>query len=423
MTEAAPLSRRSLAGAVLAGLAWRLWFDSRVDMPSADGVNYLWMAEQFARGHGCDAVGEVFSPLLGILAAIPVAMGMDAFPAAQLVLAICGALAVWPMTRISEHFAPGTGPAAAMLTLFATRSVKLGAEVYTEPVFLVLASWSVLCGVRGRTWVSGMFAAIAFWVRPEAPLIPLAFVIVDRRTWRALVPVAGGVFALALWRGVCGHGFDPVPKFAFILEHNVGASMPLWERVALVPVRLIEAFGAILVFALVGVRRLRAPVLGWTLLLATLVICAYVPRWRFFVNWMFALVPFAAAGVRRLPGGGRVWLPVAIIVSVALTFRGGVDPKRVIERRVGEYLGAQLRPGERIVGNMTRVLYYAGLRPLPPRHFHREEVERLARGARFVVVHSGRIPAITAPGMVALRLPPELAAPAAARGILVFERR
>src|SRR5262245_48685597 len=76
------------------GLSWRLVIAARTPLPSEDGVNYLWMAERFAQLDARAALSEVFPPLLPLLTALPVKLGIDPFRAAQLVLCACGAAAL-----------------------------------------------------------------------------------------------------------------------------------------------------------------------------------------------------------------------------------------------------------------------------------------------------------------------------------------
>jgi hypothetical protein len=156
------------------------------------------------------------------------------------------------------------------------------------------------------------------------------------------------------------------------------------------------------------------------------VICSYVPRRRFLVNWIFCVVPLAAIGLRHLPRRW-VWLGVVIVLNAILALTGGVEGSRLAERQVAEHLRQRLEPGEVIAGDMTRVLYFAGQRPLQPRRYAAEELIALGRGARFVVLVRDRA---STPAVVAglfdhepLELGDELADLADARGILVLALR
>jgi hypothetical protein len=428
------LSWSFLGSLVAIGLAWRLVIVGFTPMPREDGVNYLWMAERFAAGDVAAALSDVFSPLLAMVIAIPVACGIEPFLAGQLALAVVGAFVVVPVARISEELRPGTGWLAGLLVFVAFRPVLLGAWIYTEPLFLLVAGYAFLFGLRKRYALCGCLAGLAFWIRPEAAVIPVAFFLGNRRAWKAFVPLGLLILALASWRAVCGHGFDPVPKLKFIMDHNVAEHIGGFERLVEVPARILEAFGPMSLLAVVGAWRRRPAPVMWLLLFATVIIWAYVPRWRFFVNWMFVVAPLAAFAVERLRGR-KWWLAAVIVIDLGLAANGGSDANRVVERQVGEYLGELLRPGETVTGDMTRVLYFAGVRPLPPRHFTVDELVTLGRDARFVVLRSRRRVAPNSDRLVAdavearltrhaeVPLPAEFAERAKQRGLRVLGRR
>lgn len=432
--SASSLSRRFLALLVVVGLAWRLVIVAFTPMPREDGVNYLWMAKQFADGEASAALGEIFSPLLAMVIAIPVTFGADSFSAGQVALALIGALVVVPVARISEELRPGTGRIAAILVVVAFRPVLVGAWIYTEPLFLLVASYAFLSGLRKRHVACGALAGLAFWVRPEAAVIPVVFLLGDRRAWKAFVPLGLAIAVLASWRGWCGHGFDPVPKLAFIMEHNVAEHIGGFERLVDVPGKFLEAFTAMALLCVIGMFRRRPPPVIWLLLIATVIIWAYVPRWRFFVNWMFVVAPLAAFAVERLPGRNW-WLAAVVALDLFLAATGGSNSNRIVERQVGEHLRGLLREGETVTGDMTRVLYFAGVRPLPPRHFTVDELVTTGDSARFVVLRSRRKLEDESDRLVAdevdarlpqhsmMGLPDEFAKLAEERGLRVLQKR
>lgn len=411
-----------------AALGARLCVSSQTPIPREDGVNYLWMAERFAAGDASQALGEIFSPLLALgIAAMGLCTGLDTLAAAQLFLALCGALCVFPAARLGEQLRPGLGPWAALLAaLGSARMMQLGAAVYTEPLFVLLSAWGLERCLRQRFWQAGIFCALAFWVRPEAPLLLAAGFAVDRRnSWRAAIPLVLAVLALALWRGLLGHGYDPVPKLAFIRAHNVAEPGAQWAHIFAVPGIALEALGPLLFLVLLGLSRRRpAPyLLVWAL--AILVICAYVPRWRFLCNWEFLAWPLAALGLRQLPRPG-LWVAGVLVFAAVQALLGGTEANRIAERDVGRFLAARLRPGERIAGDMTRVLYFAGQRPLPPRHHQATELVHMARSARFLVLRSRRpsTPEVlrALPDWRPVALPAPLAALAKERGMTILGR-
>ena len=50
----------------------------------------------------------------------------------------------------------------------------VGAWIYTEPLFLLVASYAFLFGLRKRFVACGALAGLAFWIRPEAAVLPVA---------------------------------------------------------------------------------------------------------------------------------------------------------------------------------------------------------------------------------------------------------
>ncbi|MCB9888969.1 MAG: hypothetical protein H6836_05280 [Planctomycetes bacterium] len=412
-----------LAVVAALGLSWRLLVSSWTVLPREDGVTYLWMAERFAAGDVSAALGQVFPPLTSLLIAVPVAFGVEPFAAGQLVLAVCGAAAIVPTARLAQRLVPGGGRAAALLAAVATRPVMLGAQVYSEPLFALLAALALERGLAGRMWTASVASGLAFWVRPEAALVPVALLVSERGAWRAFVGLGAGVGALSLWRGMCDVGFDPVPKLAFIRAHNVATSSPLGHVLEL-PGCWLEAFGVLGLLAILGMLRVRPRSILVLFGLVLAMLCLYVPRWRFLAGWTFAVVPLAVAGLRLLPA--RPWL-FALVVGSQLVVHGGVRADRVAERELALHLRGLLRPGERITGDMTRVLYFAGVQPLEPRHYTAAELCAMGRQARFVVLRERRA---TTPGVVeglprhgTAVLPEGLAERVRERGILVLERR
>lgn len=414
------------------GFAWRLVVNSRMVVPREDGVNYLWMAERFAEGQVEQALSMVFSPLLALLIAVPVALGVEPFHAAQLVLAMVGALVVLPIAAISEQLVPGTERIAALLAFVAFRLTMLGAEIYTEPLFVLVGGYAFLFGLRQRYCWCGALAGLAFWVRPEAALIPLVFLGRARVSWLPSLVTAALVAVLAGWRGACGHGFDPVPKLAFIAEYNVagdtdavGFALRSVGHLLEIPANLFSAYGALALLAIIGLFHVRPGPAIRLFAMAVVVICLYVPRWRFLVNWIFLIVPFAAVALRYLPRPG-IWIALNIILHLCLSMRGGIDPNRIAERSIAVYLRQQLQPGQRVAGDMTRVHYFVGQRPLAPRHFTATELIIASRDARFVVLGTRRATTASVlaglPDHQALELPEELQTLAEARGILVLYR-
>src|SRR5262245_62262353 len=88
---------RALLLLVVAAVCWRWLLARLTPVPAEDGVNYLWMAQQFAVGHEADALSEPFSPLWSLLLAVPIACGVEPMLAGQLLGCVCGGLLALPV--------------------------------------------------------------------------------------------------------------------------------------------------------------------------------------------------------------------------------------------------------------------------------------------------------------------------------------
>ena len=142
------------------GFLWRLLISSMTPVPSEDGANYLWMAEQFAAGEPAQALSEVFPPLLSMLLAPWIWFGADPFRSGQVLLAMVGALTVMPIVRASEAMLFGSGRCAGCMVVVATLPVKYTAEIYTEPLFILIGGFAFWAGTVRRWWLMGLLSAM-----------------------------------------------------------------------------------------------------------------------------------------------------------------------------------------------------------------------------------------------------------------------
>lgn len=398
------IDTRWLRRFVWIAFAWRMLISSLTVVPGRDAVNYLWMSERFLDGDSASALGEVFPPGWSLLMAPFVSLaqwiGLEAFRGAQLANAILGALSVWPILRCAERFGPSVLRLIGWLLVFAPLSVKFGAEALSEPstqLFLGLGLWA---GLGGRSFAAGLFTAVAFAIRPEALALGLALTLARPKAapW-LLLPTALVVVALGYWRQSCGYGFEPIPKFGFHDRYDLGAFTGesidwslLANNVWRLPFLFVEALQGLGVLALCGAylgfrrRRVRVPITA--LLFASVAICGFIAKRRFFVPWLPAVVVLATYALRRLPATWRlaIFTPAMIFSVLA-----GLDPQpddRWAERTVGRHLGSLLEPGQTVTGDQTRVVYFAGCRPLPPRHYDADEIVGWARdeSVQFVVL-------------------------------------
>ncbi|MCA8941124.1 MAG: hypothetical protein KDB80_01075, partial [Planctomycetes bacterium] len=400
MSEIMP--RRTWLWMIGVAFLWRAFVSLLTPVPAEDGVNYLWMAQRFAENDVAAALSEVFPPLWSLAIAPFVALGIDPFRAGQFVAAVCGALTLVPVVRVTAILCPAAVRAAAWFVIFAPLPTRLGAEVYTEPMFHLVAGLATWNAMRGRPVEAGMWSGFATWVRPEGILVAVAFAIVERRAaLRLLLSAAIPVLALGLWRQRAVGEFIVFPKASFNADR-------LWDEVpglldftwhwlgnaVEIPWLWCEAFAVVGVLAVLGMFRGRSRgsrPLTIMIALGIVLICGFLPRRRFLVSWFVAVVPLAAMALRSLGRPRDAVFILAMLANILLSLRIQ-EPNRIAERRVGEYLGEQLAPGDLVAGDMTRVLWFAGRRPLPPKHFTADELIERARlpRVRFVVLGARR---------------------------------
>lgn len=410
-----------LAVAALA-LLFRIWLSCSTPVPAEDGANYLWMAERFAEGDFVAPIGEVFPPLGAMLAAVPIACGAPPVAATQGLMALAGALSVVTVGRAAGQGLGGgelgrrVGLTAAWILCWSPLAARFGAEGYSEPLFVCVVGVALDAGFRRRPWCCGFWSAVGFWVRPEALVVPLGFALasVRRRTppfaagWWALVPLALGILLLTLWRGAATGDFHPLPKLAFNAARGLDESGRWLHNLSRVPLAALEAYGPALLLVpfawrwptsspgrerAVGVRRDCLWVWG----LALVPIVTFAVRRRFFVSWSGVAAVLAALGALAIAAQMRRRTVVLAALGWALygslvAWRGLIDESRLAERDLGRWLAAQTEPGQRIAGDMTRVLYFAGQRPLPPMHFDAAELIERARapGVAWAVFSAAR---------------------------------
>jgi hypothetical protein len=443
------VSSRALVALGALALAWRLTLAQLTPVPSEDGVNYLWMAEQFAAGEWRAPLGEVFPPLLSLLIAGPlwlaqsVQLEVSTFALAQVVLALCGAATVWPVAALCALWQQGDANRARRAALVGALFVALPAlaarycaEVYTEPLFGLCVAHAALALARGRAVAAGLACALAFWLRSEALLLPLAaLACAPRRAWRTAAIAGGAVAALAAWRSAAGHGFALLPKLAFNWDKAaVGGDTlrALARGLTALPGAWLEAFllPGLLALPMLWRHRERpaARALLLTLAGALVVVLGFAVRRRFLVAWWPLLAPFAVEALLALPARVR---HAALVLSLGLGVAVGLrttDASRLAERDVGRWLATQLRADEEFVTDLTRVRYFAGRRPLPPRHASADELTAACTDprVRFLILGSNREHAATVrsrcPEFSLAELPAELPAACAGRGIAVLRR-
>ncbi len=436
-----PADRRFLCWLFVTGLCFRLFVSVLTSVPSYDGTNYIWMAEQFAKGNAGAALSEVFPPLLPLVIAPFLWLELDPFRTAQVVCCIAGALALIPAVRATEAALGRGGRLAGCFLVCAHLPVRFAGEVYTEPLFHLFAAYALYFGLRERWLWMGIMSGVTFWLRPEGALIAFCFVLCrPKQAWKGLIGLSVFVIALALWRDSEGHGASLVAKFAFNNSRLWAETPEFWAPIGLffenliqIPWLWVEAFALLGLLALYGLLRCkeqRVIVHKLIIVLGILVICTFLARRRFLVSWIFVLPPLAILAYERLNQAARFpVLLVLLLTSILLSLRV-TAADRYGERIVGEYLLSQLEEGEVISGDMTRSLFFARQRPLPPRHLSPEEILERASlpGVRFVVLLESKasnreVTSTLFDRFQLAKLPYEENRYAERRGMIVLERR
>jgi len=167
-------------------LAWKV---GHTEILFADGLRYINQAQRVQRGEGPSAVRQaVDHPLypLAVLAAWK-GLGLPDNPdgwqlAAQGVAAVSGVLLVLPLYRIARRLFGGSGAWLGVALVYLTPvPTRVLADTLSEATFLLFWSWGVWAALRhlrgGSTrWlaVSMVLGALAYLVRPEGLLLPLA---------------------------------------------------------------------------------------------------------------------------------------------------------------------------------------------------------------------------------------------------------
>jgi hypothetical protein len=411
------------------------------ELPSEDGVLYLTMAADLARGDLRAALGEVFHPGLPALAAPGIWCGLDPLVAARIVLVLGGAASVIGVRTLTRRLFGGyAGGCAALVALVSVLPCRFVGDVYSEPLFLAALAHGLAAHVAGRPTRAGLLLGAAFWVRPEALAALGVAALADRRS--AVRLLAAGipvVAALPLLRFAVTGDLAVTPKLAYmaplgpLAAPDAGTGIArFFEFVLRAAGELPEALGVLPTALVVGgivlalYRRQRVGVLLGTAVLMIAAMAMFEVKSRFLVDVAPCLWPFAGLCVAALAR------PTPAIVLGALA---GIDLSRLAEVRradkvaeadVARFLAGRLAPDDVIVTDFPRLLYYAGRRPLPPAHTTVGQILERARrpAAAVAVIGARRETARAAMGLAGLgfevvRLPQELAAEARDRMIVL----
>ncbi|MCR9247561.1 MAG: hypothetical protein NXI31_21230 [bacterium] len=454
-------------------------------VPGRDGVHYLWLAEALLRDGPAALCETVFHPFYPVLTALALVAGnalpgeFDPIHAGQLAAALPATLAAVPLWRLTLRlFDARIAWWTTLLYAVGNWLVRHPAECLSEGPFflLVTASSATLVGRRNGSAaadpaptvagaaLAGTLAGLAFLTRPEGfglVVTGAIWLLAARRHKVAMAfALSGTLVSLLLPLGMLanGHGFTLTPKAAFNWDVGAGAAgTPMrhyFEQWLRWPGDAWEGLGyltfPLLVFGAIRHRPRRLSDPRLLLLAPFLAQVAIVPllksHHRFASGLGVLLLPFAgavfvalldvtrrratAARERSRPVIGCGWqlTPVLLLVLAAGKLLVNPPTDRTIERDLGRWLRA-IRPATAtIASDMPRLLYFAGLRPPPPRRIDAAELlaQATAETCRFVVQKRGRTAVdraeLTALGYREALLPASLANHPHATEILLLQR-
>ncbi|MEO6594284.1 MAG: hypothetical protein ABIP94_05990 [Planctomycetota bacterium] len=318
--EARPLfpvrERRILLWVGVAAICWR-WLEAvRSPLPSADACRDLWLAGRLGQGDVAALASAPAQPLWALLLAPAAALHVDVFQVAQVLACVFGGLLVWPVAVAGQKLREGAGVPAAILALAAAGAVGLAATGSAAPLLAFVAAAGVAAFVSGRWVLAALSASVA---------------------------IAGGVDSLVGDCQVCSAPWH----LAVDLRLGMGVA------------------GALAVLSALPPRPLR--IVGLWLAAGTVLALAFVfgASTRAVVIWSPIVIVLAGVGLARLPVRVR---DVLLCGAVALDFYTAwhaVEPREaIVERALGRYLQRQLAPGQQVVSDLPRVLYFAGQKPI-----------------------------------------------------------
>lgn len=203
-------------------LAWLLLWAPLSRFLNPDGVSYATLASDWADGRYADAVNGYWSPLLPMLGAPLVALGVPSVPALRLILLASALLIPAIVADLTRRAGGGTG--GGRLAAWATVPFLLGASlfgVYPDLLFVLLAlsflRWAMdprlLVPGPARWWVAaaaGLTGGAAYLAKAVGlPLVlSLAVLAVGWQLWSAGRGPGGGSgsrrHVLASWAVVLG---------------------------------------------------------------------------------------------------------------------------------------------------------------------------------------------------------------------------
>lgn len=322
MTEpaAAPLfsprERRILLWLCVGAVCWRWLLAIRAPLPAPSACLDLWVAQQLVGGEFA-ALAEVWwRPWWALLLAAPLAAGAAPFLAAQVLGCLVGGLAIWPMAVAAERLRRGAGVPAAVIALAAALPAAGAAIGSALPLgtFAVAMAAVLVARARWLVAIGFLLAAVGLTIdrEPGGPV----------RAW------------LDVWRHL-RDGWSLAVPFALLALLS-----PRPPRAALLWLAAVVAFA-----------------MGWS----TGRLSAVLPLWSPVVGVL------AAVGIARWPVRlGELALGGVVVVGFLAAWQRTEPRVAIAERVLGTHLAHRCGPGEAIVADLPRLLFFAGQRPVAP---------------------------------------------------------
>ncbi|HEX5053970.1 MAG TPA: hypothetical protein VFZ65_19485 [Planctomycetota bacterium] len=371
--------QRIVLWVTVGAVCWRWLTAVRSPLPSVDACRDLWLARRLAAVDPHALADALAEPLWALLLAAARLLPVDAFEAAQVLACLFGGLVVWPVAVAAERLRQGAGLPAAILALAAAGPVVSAGTGSAAALLALAMACCALCLQAGH-W---KLAALCFAV--------------------VLGGVADGVLhgatLAAPWHPAAemrlGWGIAGVLALLSVLPPRPRRIAALWA-VAAVMLAMSLAFAA-------GTRTLAA---------ASAVVAV-----------------LAGVGLARLSVRLRDVLLCGAVLLEFYTAWQAVEPRSAVaERALGHHLARRLDAEQHVVGDLPRVLYFAGEAPVAI-HGTDALVQQASRADVACVVlgpdasRQATLTATLAGRFVRLDLPHDLADMLAEQHVVVFGRR
>lgn len=307
--------RRVLLWLCVAAVCWRWLLAIRAPLPGLDACQDLWVAQQLAKGDFGALAAVWWRPWWALAVAPAVACGAKAFATAQVLGCVVGGLVLWPVAAAAQRLRPGAGVPAAVVVLAAAVPSQGAAVGSALPVAALLVALAVLAQVRGR-WLAALGLAGLAAAAGGEQLVPIGS---SAGSWTAAWLALRGAWSLAA----------PFALLA-LLPPRPRHVLMLWTVTVLVPV-IAWSLGW-----------LRESLPAWSPILA--VLCGVG-----LARWPQRLGELALAGI--------------VVVDFLAAWQAAEPRDTIVERLLGSHLAQRLGPGQQVVADLPRLLFYAGQRP------------------------------------------------------------